>query len=129
MVISPILPREVLLRRILQYKPLYWLLYRDASWDTYCYICLFYAIFCHFIGYLVVCFHLKRALHGLTKAEEIVFTDTRKILFKYCNLFSIGEGAITCSGTSPGLWVSHQRVQTQLAGFCRKHVWRQDVLF
>ncbi len=125
MVISPVLPREALLRRVLQYKPLAWLLYRDASSDSYCYIILFYAIFCYFI----VCLHLKRALHGLTIAEEIVFTDTRKIVFTHCNIFSVGKGVITCSGTSQGLWVSHQRVQTQPAGFCRKHVWRQDVLF
>ncbi len=100
-----------------------------AAWHSYCYILLFYAIYCHFMGYLVECLRLKRVLHGLTKAEEIVFTDTRKILFTHCKLFSIGKGASTCSGTSQGLWVSHQCVQTQLAGFCCKHVQRQDVLF
>lgn len=100
-----------------------------AAWHSYCYILFFYAIYCHFIGYLVECLRLKRVLHDLTKAEEIVFTDTCKILFTYCKLFSIGKGASTCSGTSQGLWVSHQCVQTQLAGFCCKHVRRQDVFF
>ncbi len=95
----------------------------------YYYFFFLYAIFCHFIGYLVVCLHLKRAFHGLTIAEEILFTDTCKIVFTHCNLFSVGKGVITCSGTSQGLWVSHQRVQTQPAGFSHKHVWRQDVLF
>ncbi len=74
-------------------------------------------------------FAFKTCIHGLTIAEEIVFTDTCKIVFTHCNLFSVGKGVITCSGTSQGLWVSHQRVQTQPAGFSRKHVWRQDVLF
>lgn len=46
--------------------------YLIASWHSYCYIWLFYSIYCHFIGYLVECLHLKRALHGLTKAEEIL---------------------------------------------------------